>query len=124
MTTTNDEITEIEAASEEAAPSNSDRLLQHLKAETLAARLVHAHKGAADPAAALKRFLSWIIQKRGYFRIIILKSKRIAALAVELVDESDDRCPWRHWGRRRIAPSLTVPREWRERGGRTAVRVR
>ncbi|GAA2890982.1 hypothetical protein GGQ99_005161 [Aminobacter niigataensis] len=38
--------------------SNSDRLLQHLKADSLAARLVLAQKKAANPAAALKTVLT------------------------------------------------------------------
>jgi hypothetical protein len=32
--------------------------------------------------------------------------------------------PWRHWGRRRVAPSLTLPRERGREGWGTAVRVR
>lgn len=36
------------------ALSNSDRLLQHLKEGSLAARLVQAQRGAASPAEALK----------------------------------------------------------------------
>lgn len=37
---------------------NSDRLLQHLKADSLAARLVLAQKDAANPTAALKTVLT------------------------------------------------------------------
>ena len=41
----------------EAAMSNSDRLLQHLKVDTLAARLVRADKDQARPSAGLKKAL-------------------------------------------------------------------
>jgi hypothetical protein len=52
MSNANDEI-----GSDEAAPSNTDRLLQHLKTETLAAQFVQAHRDATDPIAALKKIL-------------------------------------------------------------------
>jgi hypothetical protein len=41
----------------EAATSNSDRLLQHLKADTLAARLVQVDKDAANTLEDLKKAL-------------------------------------------------------------------
>jgi hypothetical protein len=41
----------------ETAMSNSDRLLQNLKADTLAARLVQTDKDADNPVKALKKTL-------------------------------------------------------------------
>jgi hypothetical protein len=42
----------------EAAISNSDRLLRHLKPRTLAAQLVQAHKDAPDSLDGLKKVLT------------------------------------------------------------------
>jgi hypothetical protein len=49
--------TDTAGPSPEPFMSNSDRLLQHLKPETLAAQLVQAHKDADDPLKGLKQVL-------------------------------------------------------------------
>jgi hypothetical protein len=52
-------MSEIDTAgrSPEPSMSNSDRLLQHLKPDTLAAQLVQAHKDTDDPLKGLKQVL-------------------------------------------------------------------
>lgn len=42
----------------ETALSNSERLLQHLPADSLAARLVQAHRASPDPIDRLKKTLA------------------------------------------------------------------
>lgn len=42
---------------ETAAPDNFSRLLGHLKEESLAARLVQAHRGADEPNAAISKII-------------------------------------------------------------------
>ena len=49
---------ETAASPPDLSVSNTDRLLQHLKAGTLAFQLVQAHKTAEDPLKGLKGVLS------------------------------------------------------------------